>query len=831
MKRRPVCTGAVLLIVILMFGRCFGAPEAAPYSSQLFDGEVSFLGKLSSWERTSGGFRFYLTQSEIMGKEKLAVQLRPCVFVKQNSRSNRSVQSNHVFQSKQSFYSNQDISSKQSSQLKQKDQAEKLPGRIPVYLKDSSQKIPRVGSWVAVSGKLEFPQIDRNPGQFNARAYNRARNVFLILKDARILQTWEKSGYRDFLSGLRERMRQSLEQALGKEDGGVVAAIVLGDKSGLSGEVKRLYQEGGIAHLLAISSLHISLLGMGIYRILRRGGCPFWGASLLSGSFLVSFCIFSGVSVSAVRACIMFLLWLGSQVTGRKADGFTSASVAAVITLVFFSPEYLWDSSFLLSFGCILSLWLLPPLARALLPIPGRIGAALQSSAALQLGTLPIVLYFFYQATPYGILVNFLVIPFLELLMVSGLLGSLAGMFLPSLGAFLAAPCRYLVKWFELVCKAEGALPWSVVITGRPALWQVGGYYGILLFLLWWVKRENLQRERERKKTHFHEASGQSGWGRRRRMAERIGVTMFFIFSVALLSFRVSPKLRITVMDVGQGDGILIQSGGSAFLVDGGSSSVQDVWQHRMESTLKYYGIRHLDAVFLSHGDWDHISGILQLLEEYETNLLGENGGSISLGQIFVPDTGEGEQVKAGEAESEDTMEQIRRLAGASGIFVSAFPEGACLTAEKLRFTCLAPDEKQLTGDSNQDSMVLFLQYGETVTGLFTGDLEGQGEKQLLEKLSKEDRKEQQGSCRLDFLKVGHHGSKNASSIEFLKFFSPETAVISVGENNRYGHPSPEVLQRLSEAGTQIYRTDQGGAITGSLKGGKMIWQTWLRQF
>ena len=842
MKRRPVCIGAVLLVMILLFGTYFGVPEAVPRSFQIQEGEVFLLGRLSSRERTSGGVRCYLTRSELLSRsEQFLLQHNP--IQRFRAVSDQKSISDQGFQSKQSFQSKKNF---QTEYL--------LPGRIQVYFQDPMQKIPKVGSWVAVSGELELSQLDRNPGQFNARAYDRARNVFLILKKARILQTWEKSGFRDFLSGLRERMRMTLEQVLGPEEGGVTAAIVLGDKSGLSGEVKRLYQEGGIAHLLAISSLHISLLGMGIYRILRRGGCSFFVAGIFSGSFLVIFCIFSGNSVSAVRACIMFLLWLGSQITGRKADGLTSASVAAAAVLLFLSPEYLWDSSFLLSFGCILSLWLLPPLARELLPVPGRIGAALQSSAALQLGTLPIVLYFFYQATPYGILVNFLVIPFLELLMVSGLLGSLAGIVFPALGALLAAPCHYLLEWFALVCKLEGLLPGAVVITGRPSLWQVAGYYGILGGLLWWVKRRKLLEKRAKQ-----EKQQERQKERQKERRFRLGVIGLFMISVALLSFRISPRLQITVMDVGQGDGILIQSEGSAFLVDGGSSSVRDVWQYRMESTLKYYGIRRLDAVFLSHGDWDHISGVLQLLEGYQKNLLGENGGGISVGQIFLPDGQPGEYRELSEAAREDPLERLRLLAGKLGIPVKTFPAGAALTAGAVRFTCLAPERGQLTGDSNQDSMVLLLEYGEAVTGLFTGDLEGQGERQLLEKLSREKGEEQkeqkekkqrveqakgaeklqsmekqtekQESRRLDFLKVGHHGSKNASSREFLGFFRPETAVISVGENNRYGHPSPEALQRLEEAGAGIYRTDRDGAVTGRLKEGEMIWTAWLEEF
>ena len=739
MIKRPLCIGAVLLVVVLLLGNWLGVPKEAPlFSEDVLYSEnggrqVQVLGRVNKREITARGTRLYLNQIS---------------FLNDNSNSKNIPYLNET----------------------------KYDWQVLVYMKSNTKDFPYIGSRVVVEGKCELPEAASNPGQFDARQYYLLRKVAMFLYDGIILQKSDGGqSFENVLTECRERLCASYASILNREDAGVISAITMGERIGLSGAARRLYQEGGIAHIMAVSSLHITLVGRTIYRLLRKRRWSFISSGICSAVTLLCFCLMTGMSVSTVRAFVMFALWLGSQIVGRTSDTLTGAGLAAMIILTGM-PEYLEDSAFLLSFSCILSLQYLTPLVERILPVPGKIGKALQSSAAIQIGTMPVTMYFFYQITPYAFLVNLFVLPCMFLLMAAGMFGGVVGMISVPAGTMAAAPCHYLLRWFELLCQWERKMPGAVMITGRPAIWQIAAYYGILVIL---VLRCCVPDK------HVRVPRGIKG---------RI-VGWFMIWTaVIILSFRIRPQLRITFLDVGQGDGILIESGKYAFMIDGGSSTVDKVWQYRIENTLKYYGISCLDAAFLSHGDQDHISGIRELLEDYEPNLLGENIGGITLERLILPDTGY----------EEEKLRDLREMGEKQKIPTGYIGAGDLLSLWKLTIKCLYPDAECATGDGNEDSMVLYLEYG-GFSALFTGDLELAGERQLLELV---------GQRQVTLLKVGHHGSKNATSREFLEAFHPELAIISCGKDNQYGHPAQEVLDRLSEAGTKIIRTDLEGTVT-----------------
>lgn len=275
-----------------------------------------------------------------------------------------------------------------------------------------------------------------------------------------------------------------------------------------------------------------------------------------------------------------------------------------------------------------------------------------------------------------------------------------------------------------------------------------------------------------------------------------MGVMWLICAAVCTLWMTRSAPEEMTVicMDVGQGDGCLIQfPTGENCLVDGGSSSKKWLWDNILSQTVKYYGVRTLDYIFLSHADQDHISGIQEFLEEYEPGFAGENVHGVSVKYLVLPP-----------AADEEDFGELMSLAGEKGIGVLRMERGDSISRERSwSICCLAPKKDNLSGDRNQDSMVLRLQYGD-FSMLFTGDLERDAELRLAASGEK---------LRADVLKVGHHGSGNASSGEFLSQVDAEFAVISCGRDNAYGHPAPETVERLKEAGCQILRTDKNGAI------------------
>ena len=276
----------------------------------------------------------------------------------------------------------------------------------------------RIGSRVTLSGKASIPEPATNPGQYDAQKASYARHTYLKLSDVTLKGTDQKNGnlFLNALAFLRLSLRKGAEQVFGSRNSALISAIVLGDRSGLDAETRQLFQDGGILHVLTVSSLHVTLLGLTLYKILRRLRQSFLVSALASGFLVVSYCLMTGSSYSAVRAGVMFLLWLGSQITGRTFDRLTALGAAAILILLR-QPLALTDAGFLLSFGCILSLALLEPVFSDIWNPRHALSRRLSGALALQIGVLPCILWFYYQTTPYGILIGLIVLPSMSLVM------------------------------------------------------------------------------------------------------------------------------------------------------------------------------------------------------------------------------------------------------------------------------------------------------------------------------------------------------------------------------------------------------------------------------
>ena len=636
------------------------------------------------------------------------------------------------------------------------------------------EAVPKIGDRVRLLGELQLFEPAGNPGQFDARSYYHRKNVVCQLKKPRIL--WKKSGNGGILRAL-QRLRGALDDSclsiLEEKDARTLAALVFGEKSWMDSDVKTQYQEGGIAHIASISGLHLSMLGAGVCQVLRRciPGIP--AAALLSGIIMAGFAAMTGGSVSALRALLMFALWLGAQSFGRKYDGKTALAFAGTLLLLR-DPQNLTDSSFLLSFAAIFCLaFLIPELIAGVgAEQGGKAVRAVLSGFGIWFGMLPLTLSFFYQTPVYSIFLNLIVVGLVPAVMETGMAGSAVGLFFAAGGIFLAAPVHYLLWLFNCLCDFSLQLPGAVQIWGCPAPGTIVLYYGMILAAVCagrQVKRKSLRRIL---------------WG------------LCIVFCIAVLRPSHPKQMEILCMDVGQGDGTLLRMpGGEVCLIDGGSSSEKQIWKG-LGQTLRYYGVDTVDYVFLSHADADHTNGIEQYLLEYQCNLIGKNSHGISLKNLVLPPTAK-----------DDDFQKIRKFAASNGIQILQMKAGSEMCGSKAQnwsFSCLAPDVSELTGDKNEDSMVLLFRYGK-FRMLFTGDLEGAAEKKLAETCRE--------ALRADVLKVGHHGSKNGSSETFLARVSPRVSVISCGAENRYGHPAPETVVRLETIGSEIHTTAVGGAV------------------
>ena len=652
----------------------------------------------------------------------------------------------------------------------------------------------RIGSRVTLSGKASLPEPATNPGQYDAQKASCARHICLKLSDVTLKGTDQRRGslFLNALASLRVSLRKDAEQIFGPRNSALMSAIVLGDRSGLDAETRQLFQDGGILHVLAVSSLHVTLLGMTLYQILRRLRQSFLVSALASGFLVVSYCLMTGSSYSAIRAGVMFLLWLGAQVTGRTFDRLTALGAAAILILIR-QPLALTDAGFLLSFGCILSLALLEPVFSDIWNPRHALSRRLSGALALQAGVLPCVLWFYCQTTPYGILVGLIVLPSMSLVMFFGTIGILAGLLIP-LGSFFltsarlaGGPCGYLLDLFRLLCRLAQRLPGDVVITGRPPVWKMVLYYVCLLSFCLIIRLPD-------RKTFL-----------KNRKKIRVLHAGLLLSLFLLMLIQRKPAFRFTCLDVGQGSCALVEQDGLTMLFDCGSSSVKDVWRRRVEPALKFYGISHIDLLFLSHADGDHISGAQELLSSMHGMLPGAacfrrmppegissaqtgdltlvqrfsaaQAGGIRIGRILLPQT----DVTSDGPGMAEVIAAARRF----NIPISTVSEGAEFQHGQLHLRVLSPSPGRMTGSDNEDCIVLSLSW-KNIRILFTGDLEKEGEEKFTRAYQ--------------------------DAALFLSLVRPDLVLISCGRNNRYGHPAAAMLKRLEDRGLPCFRTDQSGA-------------------
>ncbi len=671
---------------------------------------------------------------------------------------------------------------------------------------DCDTQIP-LGSVVLITGVFRPFLSATNPGEFDAKAYYRTLGIGGRIKNAALLVQGEDFWpLREALYRLKNLMKQRFERALPQGDGAILCALLLGDKKELDPELKELYRQNGILHILSISSLHITILGMSLYRLLRRLRLPVTLAAVCGGVLMISYGFLTGFGVSACRAIAMYLIRMLGEVLGRTYDMLTALGVAGAV-LVCTNPYYLRHSGFLLSFSSVIGVGALCPaifdrkgraaerrtgkLLTRLGGVKRGIGKSAAASLSVTLATLPIQLRCYYEVPVYAVFLNLLVIPFVKPLMLAGMAVALLPDFFPA-----AKAVEGILGWYKFLCGLFGKLPFHTWNPGCPKLWQVIVYYGIsgLIILL-------AQRLKQPGKDLSAKAAKSAG-----KVKESGPVAAALTAAVCLLGFRPRAENRVVFLDVGQGDCILVQTASDEnYLFDCGSSSRSAIGQYVLLPYLKYNGIGRLDAVFVSHPDEDHVNGILELLE------MGESS-NVEVRQLVLPDLSE-----------EKKGEQLGEILNAVHAAGEGAPEiryicaGDVWESASARFSCLHPQENCGWTDANTYSECFLVEFfwegsdsngARTAALLLTGDVEGQGEERLISELKT------RGISGVDVLKVAHHGSVGTTSESLLEQITPHVAVISCGRNNRYGHPHPELLDRLQRAECRILQTKEAGAVT-----------------
>ncbi len=651
-----------------------------------------------------------------------------------------------------------------------------------IRIKSKEKPELAIGNRVCIKAKLRSMSGASNPGQFDTAVYFQREGIDLLAEAISIkVENQKIDKLRDGLYRFKEYEKKQLAR-IDSEQASLFSAILLGDKSDVEDEVKENYRMSGIIHLLSISGTHLGILGMGLFRLLNKTGLGRKLSGGIAGCFLILYGILTGNGISTMRAIIMFCVYIGAIFLGRSYDLLSGMALAAILLLME-QPGYLYESSFLLSFGAVTAIG-------AILPLLEDFPQYFQLPFAIFLIQLPLLAWTYYEIPLFSIPVNLFAVPLLPIVLISGLVGLLIGHFSLFFAVIAILPGHLVLQFYDLITNLLLKLPLHSLVLGRPRKWQFLAYFLILGLCLFWRYRRWKHKKREIKKGKVF----------KKEKFHLLRLLPFF-FAMLFLAFPLPTGFSFTMLDVGQGDSMVISTAsGHHYLLDGGSSSVSEVGKYRIIPYLKYQGIRKMDGIFLTHGDDDHVNGILEMLEMAAKNRL-----SIKIKKIFLP-------VWMRKCDSKGLAAAARK----AGIPVFFLEKGDRIKDGETEFYVLHPDLEDYEEDENGGSLTMKVKYKE-LSLLLTGDLNFDGE----EKILGED-------LDCDVLKVGHHGSKSSSSENFLKQASPILGLISCSENNRYGHPSGETLERLKKEGTEVLVTKDTGAITLRWKKGKLIVEKYL---
>ncbi len=770
LRKRPMCwlaIGFLLTICIFLLGRSY---QDVLYSEDL--GEVILEGEIADKQYKDSGYGGYwqITLKKVKVLREADSQSAALVVQSENAKSIDNLEGKYLCQ----------ISAEESLEIK-------------------------IGQLLLLSGQFTPWESPTNPGQFDAGKYYCSQGILGQFKKCKILkQGTEFSEFHEGMWRVGQEAQQFLIQELGEEDGSLISAMLLGEKSGLKEEDKSLYQRNGISHILAISGLHLMLLGMGVFRILKVILVSDKQVSVVSIIIMSLYCVFTGNSISTIRATIMFALSLIAKVLGRSYDSLSALGLSAILQL-FMNPYVLNNSGFLLSFLAVIGVTFISPRLQEILGAKGKLAKSLCVSISSAIATLPVLLWNYGTYPWYSVFLNLFILPAMSvLLFLSVVLVILFGTMGIKIGVktgtievvsggmeialfvigkvkeVVVLGIKLILKYFEICCKVFEHSPFQDGYIGSPTMLQIIIYSCLVALAI-------------------------SGIMKHSALARK----MILLSAISILTLHMNFGAEITMLDVGQGDSIVIRnSNGNVYISDCGSSSVSKVGRYRLIPFLKYKGYGKIKGIFVSHLDQDHMNGIIELLEMAPKE-------KIKISYLFLPES------TLWMEEDQEIIEELKSLAELNETKVVYLKQGDEIRDDEMKFYCLHPTSTENQGDleenRNNQSLVLYMKY-QNFEMMLTGDVEKQGEMEIAEYI---DQMSLERS--IEVLKVAHHGSSGSSSEEFLKTINPKLSLISCGKNNSYGHPHEETLERLEEVGSEVMSTAEYGGITVKIVGRKVI--------
>ena len=613
-----------------------------------------------------------------------------------------------------------------------------------------SQQIDKInyGDLIYLEGKLEIPKIATNYKGFDYRQYLKTQKIqgIVIADNVKILKAKYKN---NLIYQMQKKRKAIIKEKLPSETGDLLLAILLGDKKDLSEQIQINFKNSNLSHMLAVSGAHVSYIIIGLTYITQNSIMGKRKARVFCIFFLIIFMAITNFTPSVTRACIMAILTLVSEILYKKADIYTNISISALIILLY-NPYSLLDLGFKLSFGGTIGIVIFMRFIKKKQEEPKLLNYIKQMalvSICANIIIIPIIMNNFNTVSLTFLVSNILASPILAIIVIVGfsiIIISIISHSLSNLLVFWLNPILNLLIKISSFCSK---LPFAKILVVTPYIFNIIFYYTIILYL---VNYNNLKQFIKKK-------------------------TVILLSIILILSnfiFYILPQdLKIYFIDVGQGDSTLIVTPSKkTILIDGGGSESFDVGEKVLLPYLLDRRIRKIDYIMISHFDTDHCKGIFTVIE----NLKVKN--------III----------SKQAEKSENYKKFKEIVANKKINIILVKAGDKIKIDKyIYFKILFPTEKLIMQNPlNNNSIVSQLNY-KSFKMLFTGDIEEIAEKEILNL--------QKDKLKSTILKVAHHGSNTSSTQEFINSVKPELALIGVGKNNTFGHPSECVVEKLRD--------------------------------
>lgn len=609
-----------------------------------------------------------------------------------------------------------------------------------ILLKDLDEDL-KIGQNIKVSGICKMPTFPRNDGEFNQIKYYKYSNLKCSLINSKIL--YKSSTYsklKNSIFSLNKKISIKLKNKYNQKYINLILSMIYGNNDELSSNDKERYKEVGISHILAISGAHISIVVSLIYIVISNIKINYRLAQILMIIIVYFYGELTMFSISTKRAVYMFVYMIVCILLEKNYDFLASVSIAGIIIL-FQYPFNLYNPSFILSFLATFSIYISNKVY-----VEGKF-LELKKSIFISLFLMPILMYLFYEIKIYSFVITMLILPLFSYLVYNVLIASILVFFSKILADIILIVPLGVMVIYDFYIDLFLKLPFSNIITGKPSIIFIIIYYIIMFFII-----------KKNKK-------------------------LIYILFLALFLIIPNKNVKISMLDIGQGDCIVIQNKKSTYLVDGGSSNIKNVYKYRLEPYLLSNGISKIDACFISHSHIDHINAIVDMIENKKIKI-----NKIYLSKIV----------------NKDKMYiELEKQAKRNNIFIEYVKYGDNINLGLLKFQIIHPTDNYNAKEINSYSMCFNLKY-KNFNMLFTGDLLPDGEINVIKNTN---------LSNIDVLKVAHHGSKYSTTDAFIKKISPKVSIISCSEKNMYNHPSKDTINRIKKTGSKVYITKDKGEI------------------